>query len=66
MIDKIASLEAEKVLLLDALRKIGGGKHLSTCRWVFSEELPCNCHVAIACTAYLAIGDDTIVDICND
>jgi len=65
-LNKIASLEAEKVLLLDALKKIGAGKHLDTCRWVFSEELPCNCHVSIACAAYLAMGDDTRAEICEE
>lgn len=65
-LNKIASLEAEKVLLLDALRKIGGGYHLCTCEsLIFNQDRPCNCHVSIACAAYLAMGDDTIAEICD-
>lgn len=49
---KIRKLQNEKVLLLDALRKIAGGNHLDTCQWMLSWEYPCNCHVSIARTAY--------------
>lgn len=65
VLNKIASLEAEKVLLLDALRKIGGGDHLDTCQWMLSEDHPCNCHVTIACAAYRDMGDNTPVETCE-